>query len=121
MTRHAAAAVRTADRRSGRALIPSMILILAASATQHHDALTPPGRPGPGGLSGAARRGRPRWRAVVSGEVLESGPGRGPGRLQPGHQVDRDALLVVADPEPVVEGGDFPDVGELAPEEGGIH
>src|ERR1017187_3280926 len=67
-------------------------------------------------LAGAAAEG-----SLGSGEVLEGRPGLGPGGLQPGHQVDRGALLVVADPEPVGECSDLPHVAELASKEGGIH
>src|ERR1017187_4535010 len=70
-TRHAAAIVRTARRRSWGALVPSMILALAAS---QHPMLSWPAA----------------WRSpgAASGEVLERGPGMGPGGLQPGHQID---------------------------------
>src|SRR5216683_5291349 len=71
---------------------------------------------------------RPRYSAVeqaeaqprCSGVVAECGPAFPPWGLQPGHEEDLRALLVVADTQPVPERGDQADVGELAAEEGRV-
>src|SRR5450631_2787684 len=49
-----------------------------------------------------------------SGVVAKRRPGPLPGRPQAGGQVERRALLVVADADPVLERRDLPDPGELA-------
>src|SRR5580704_6179608 len=66
---------------------------------------------------------RPRSAAagyLWSGVVAERRPGPGPRLPEPGGQVDRRALLVVLDPQAVVERRDLVHVPELAAQEGRV-
>src|ERR1039458_8314294 len=65
-----------------------------------------------------ASRGWRRPLYAGSGIVAERGPGPGPRLPEPSGQVDRRALLVVTDPQAVVERGDLAHVAELAAQEG---
>src|ERR1039457_6630811 len=71
--------------------------------------------PPPQVLRGWQRAGIPG-----SGIVAERGPGLGPRFPQSGGQVDRRALLIVTDPQAVVERGDLAHVKELAAQEGRV-